>query len=129
MLAIEADDDAGIGAMHASGHLARLLRSYDPADDKRRTPLMLAYWLNKPAAAKALVNAGSDYQQQDADGNNAAWYAQHLGVGERASQMDEAIEAGTRRLSMDRVIDQDKAQSADQAPDPPPAGGGRRSNI
>lgn len=125
MRAVDADDRAGIEALHAAGTLAPLLGAHKPDDDRRRTPLMLAYWYGKAKAAQALVNAGSDYQQPDAAGNSAAWYARHFGAGERQTQMNDAIEAGTRRLSMDRVIDQAKAE----APPPPPAGGGRRGDI
>ena len=124
MTCVEADDGPGIDSL-ASIHRAELsavLVSHHASDERRRTPLMLAYWWGKPLAAAALVNAGSDYQQGDAAGNGAAWYARRFGKGATEQSGARLIEANVRRLSMESVI------STATAPDAP-APKRRRSDI
>lgn len=106
MRAIEADDGNAIETMAATGgdDFVALLGAHHPLDEARRTPLMLAYWWGKPLASSALVNAGSNYQQRDARGHGAAWYARRFGKGLAESEMSSLIDAGERRLSMDKVI-------------------------
>lgn len=116
MSAIEADDSKAIDAMLAAGveNFAPLLSAHHPLDQAKRTPLMLAYWWGRPLAATALVNAGSLYQQEDANGNGAAWYARRFGKGEAEARMSSLIDAGERRLSMSKLI------STSAAPANPP---------
>ena len=106
MHAIEADDDKSIDSLAAAGadDFRATLVAFDPQDAERRTPLMLAYWWGKPLAAAALVNAGSDYQQQDAKGRGSAWYARRFGKGQSELDLTRQIEAGERRISMESVI-------------------------
>jgi hypothetical protein len=107
MHAIEADDASAIQAMSAAGgeDFAALLCSHHPLDGVQRTPLMLAYWWGKPLASAALINAGSNYQQTDADGHGAAWYARRFGKGQAESELGSLIGAGERRISMEGVIE------------------------
>ena len=106
MHAIESDDAASIDSMAAAGanEFKAVLVGRDPQDADCRTPLMLAYWWGKPLAASALVNAGSDYQQEDAKGRSAAWYARRFGKGQRELEMSRFIGVEERRISMESVI-------------------------
>lgn len=106
MHAIEADDSKTIEAMASTGgdDFVALLGAHHPSDEGQRTPLMLAYWWGKPLASTALVNAGSNYQQRDAKGHGAAWYARRFGKGQVEFEMSSLIDAGERRISMEDVI-------------------------
>lgn len=102
--AIHHDDAKGIEALHDARVLGALLQNFDPGDEKRRNPLMLAYWWGSLRAANALVVAGADMEWVDAAGESARWYARHFGQGEREERMSGLIVAAVRRLSMDDVI-------------------------
>ena len=80
-----------------------------------RTPLMLAYWWGRAVAAAALVNAGSDYSHTDSRGEDASWYARRFGNGERVELMDSIIDAGERRLSMEKVISKSQSDAKPMA--------------
>jgi hypothetical protein len=117
---VEADDGPGITAWAAplGDSPSAVLRWHHPEDEDERTLLMLSYWWGKASAAKALVNAGADYQQQDAKGRGAAWYAQRFGKGAREIEMSNAIGAAVRRISMESVID-GTARKAPEETTPP----------
>ena len=106
MRAIDRDDGPAVAAIPG---LAAALGAHDPADENARTPLMLAYWRGKAAAAAAIVNAGADCQQEDAKGRHATWYARRFGAGELERTLTDVIDAGVRRISMESVIDGGKA--------------------
>ncbi|MFK4705771.1 ankyrin repeat protein [Roseateles asaccharophilus] len=116
--AIRSDDGRGIDSLHASVGLSDLVLSADPEDPEARTPLMWAYWFGKPAAASAILRAGANYNQLDAHGNSARWYAERLGCGASAERMSSAIDAKVRRLSMESIIARShKADAPQQAPE------------
>jgi len=106
MHAIEVDDSKAIETMATAGgdDFVALLGAHHPLDEGQRTPLMLAYWWGRPLASTALINAGSNYQQRDARGHGAAWYARRFGKGLAESEMSSLIDAGERRISMEKVI-------------------------
>lgn len=114
--AIKTNDGDAIRAMYSANVLKPLLVQSDPTDELARTPLMLAYWWGKAIAASALVNAGSDYSQNDSRGENASWYARRFGNGERVELMDSIIDAGERRLSMEKVISNSQSNEEPTAP-------------
>lgn len=129
MAAVRADDAKSIAAMHAAdpAAFAEALAAHHPQDELRRTPLMLAYWCGLALAAKALVNAGADYQQPDAAGNSAAWYAQRFGSGQAQAAMSQLIDAGERRLSMEKVLaNSPPSAQAASIPEGPPSAPTRR---
>lgn len=114
---VETDDGSGVAAWADSqaDAPAAVLGWHHPDDEERRTLLMLAYWWGKASAAKALVNAGSNYQQADAKGRDAAWYARRYGKGARELELSNAIRASVRRISMQSVI-----EGAAKPSNPPP---------
>ena len=133
MRLIDADDGPAVSAWldRFPDAPAPILFAVDPTDDLGRTPLMLAYWRGKPAAAKAIVNAGANYEQQDASGRNASWYARRFGKGDKEAKMARAIRASFRRMSMEEAIGKEMAKpkasedSGSEAPPPPPKRRGR----
>lgn len=104
--AIQADSAADIAALAglAGEDFERTLLAHDPVDAFRRTPLMWAYWWGKAIASTALVNAGSDYTQKDANGHDAAWYARRFGKGNVEDAVRAHMGVQERRLSMGKVI-------------------------
>lgn len=77
---------------------------------------MLAYWWGHSLAASALVQAGAVYEQTDAQGNNAAWYARRFGKGARQREMEQVIDSAERRISMEKILDrhQEAAEPAER---------------
>jgi hypothetical protein len=64
---------------------------------------MLAYWHGRSEAANALIEAGADFTQKDALGNDAGWYAWRLGQGRVEQLALGRIRASVTRLSMSRI--------------------------
>lgn len=65
---------------------------------------MLAYWEGKACAAGALIKAGANYHQVDAQRRDAAWYARHFGAGERQRALSTDLACRVTRISMEGVI-------------------------
>jgi len=128
MAAIEADDGHAIRDLVHDPVYRELLKGHAPDDEARRTPLMWAYWYGKPLASQALINGGSDYEQQDAAGESAIWYAHRFGNGALAEHLTERISATVRRLSMESKLKPQEGGSAESpnSPSPPPPPARRR---
>lgn len=123
---VEQDDAAALETWLSGqpGVPPSALSWHDPADPLRRTALMLAYWGGHASAAHAIVNAQADYQQEDAEGHSAAWYARRFGKGQSEAELGHAIRISLRRMQMQDVIDQ-----GDAADPTRPAGKRKRPDL
>ncbi len=88
----------------ASGLLRSLLHTFDPLDEERRTPMMLAYWQGNLETAHVMGRLGENYELEDAQGRDGHWYLEHAGEGVQAARMSHLIELQRQVLAMHNTI-------------------------
>lgn len=81
-----------------------LLHTFDPLDEERRTPMMLAYWLGNLETAHVMGRLGENYELEDAQGRDGHWYLEHAGEGVQAARMSRLIELQRQVLLMHNTI-------------------------
>lgn len=97
----------------ASESSALALGWTEPEPGEGRTLLMLAYWWGHAAAANVLLRCGSQYQQVDAHGNHAGWYAARLGQGAIEERLASFIGASARKILLEEALDAAPAASSE----------------